>query len=584
MESLSLVENVSPKLVNWFTPLWLISAGVLVGMGFLFLLWIVCTLLAGVPVIGRLADDKVRRRNAIGVLAGIFFVGFVALLFTVGREWLGEDRSFGTIVAWILAAAIGALLTAIAAVVLVNRRTVVEVPEAVHEGALFPIFVVCLCLSAVGLLGFVLVRQPGTMLASLARLPHTGVQAPQLHVLPGPEAEAGNFADPPELPIDVDFRSREVRRLTFSSDQAVAISTRPQTDPNARARFEVLAGQPFRWTRAEQADDPFPQEQVAKLYVLNFGSAPANLTITVETQPAFPQIICLPIVAVGVILIFLFYIVQRAAMPKAAAVALATVKSELNQPLFLLLMAIGVVLLVASVWIPYHTFGEDVKVLKDSGMKLIMVLAMFSAVWAASTSIADEVEGRTALTVLSKPIERRSFIVGKFLGISWTTALMFLGLGLLFVVVTAYKPIYDSRESSADPPSWDVSFREVVSLAPGLFLAFMSTLVMTAISVAISTRLPLLPNFLICFAIYVLGHLTPLIVQSGLGKFEIVRFVGQLIATVFPNLEAFNTEAAIAAGRFVPLGYLGWASVYCGIYCVIAMLISLLLFEDRDLA
>lgn len=584
MDSLSFAENVTPKLVNWFTPLWLGCVGVLVGLAILVLLWIVCASLSGVPVIGRLADNPVRRRNAMGILGTAFFVGLVALLFTTGREWLGAEPSFGTIVSWLVIMGLAAWLAGMATVVLVNRRTVSEVPEAVREGVLFPIFVITLCLAVVGVLGVVLVKQPTEMLASLARLPHTGLQAPLSFTIPGPEAEDANLIDPPEIPIDVAFRSREVRRLTFDSDQSLLINTRPVRDPGMRSQIEVFPGQSYRWVRAEQSDNPFPDERVAKLYVMNFGSGPAQLTIRAETQPAYPQVTCLPVVAVSVVALFLFYIVQRALMPKASAVALATVKSEVNQPLFLVLLAIGIILLIAFIWIPYHTFGEDVKVLKDNGLKLIMVLAMFSSVWAASTSIAEEVEGRTALTVLSKPIERRSFILGKFLGISWTTTLLFLALGLLFLAVTSYKPIYDSRESSADIPSWELSYREVTSVVPGLLLAFMSTMVLTAISVAISTRLPLLPNFLICFSIYVLGNLTPLIVQSGLGRFEIVRFVGQLIATLVPNLDTFNTEAAIAAGRVVPLSYLGWAAIYSGIYCLIAMLLSLLLFEDRDVA
>ena len=119
---------------------------------------------------------------------------------------------------------------------------------------------------------------------------------------------------------------------------------------------------------------------------------------------------------------------------------------------------------------------------------------------------------------------------------------------------------------------------------PGLLLAYMETLVLAALSVAISTRLNLLANFTICLTIYLLGHLTPLVVQSNVTSFEIVRFFGQLIATIFPNLEHFNVQAAVAAGVDVPYEYLAWAFCYCLVYSVIAMLLALIMFEDRDLA
>ncbi len=118
---------------------------------------------------------------------------------------------------------------------------------------------------------------------------------------------------------------------------------------------------------------------------------------------------------------------------------------------------------------------------------------------------------------------------------------------------------------------------------PGLVLAFFEATVLVSLSVAISTRLPMLANFVICFSIYVLGHITPLLVQSSI-QFAPVVFIGQLIATILPVLDHFNIQAAVAAGRPVPLIYLMWSFIYCCVYSGIAMLLALILFEDRDLA
>jgi ABC-type transport system involved in multi-copper enzyme maturation permease subunit len=222
--------------------------------------------------------------------------------------------------------------------------------------------------------------------------------------------------------------------------------------------------------------------------------------------------------------------------------------------------------------------------LKDSGLTLIMILGIVQAVWAASTSISDEIEGRTALTVLSKPIGRRSFIFGKFLGIIWTVVLLFVVLGTVLLIVVAYKPIYDARESVTQDITWQLCHMEMIYTVPGLVLAFMETVVLAALSVAISTRLPLLANFVICFTIYLLGHLIPLIVQSSASQFEFVQFFGQLIGTILPVLDHFNIQAAVAAGVAVPYPYLGWTFIYCSIFSLIAMLLALILFEDRDLA
>ena len=231
-----------------------------------------------------------------------------------------------------------------------------------------------------------------------------------------------------------------------------------------------------------------------------------------------------------------------------------------------------------------HNRQEFISALKDSGLVVIMLLGILLAVWSASGSVADEIEGKTALTVLSKPVGRRSFILGKFLGIVWTLAVLFAVLGLMLLIVVAYKPIHEARETATQDLTWQLTHMEMVYTVPSLALAFMETVVLAAISVAISTRLPLLANFTICLAIYLLGHLTPLIVQSAMGQFVFVQFFGQLIATILPNLDHFRTEAAVAAGLPVPLVYVGTALLYCVVYSLIAMLLALALFEDRDLA
>jgi hypothetical protein len=121
-------------------------------------------------------------------------------------------------------------------------------------------------------------------------------------------------------------------------------------------------------------------------------------------------------------------------------------------------------------------------------------------------------------------------------------------------------------------------------VTPGLGLAFMETVVLAAVSVAISTRLPMLPNLVICTAVYVLGHLVPTLVVSAAGQFPLVKFAGRFLAAVLPGLEHFSMETSISTGQFVPVLYMAVAGVYCVLYAAAALILALLLFEERDLA
>ena len=279
----------------------------------------------------------------------------------------------------------------------------------------------------------------------------------------------------------------------------------------------------------------------------------------------------------------LFALLQWA-FPKIAAIAWTTGKEAILQPLFYILLFGGIALLLLSLYIPYFTFNEDTKVVEENGLTLVMLLSIILGLWTASVSLAEEIEGRTALTVLCKPISRRDFVVGKFLGILGPVAILFIVLGIFFLGSVLFKKSYDARETSEPEPNSQQCLEEVERVAPGLVLAFFETTVMVSISVAISTRLGMLPNLVICFSIYVLGHLVPMLAKSAIGQMAIVTFIADLLAAVLPVLDHFNIYGPISTGENVPMAYLGLAALYCLAYSSLAMLAALLMFEDRDLA
>ena len=271
---------------------------------------------------------------------------------------------------------------------------------------------------------------------------------------------------------------------------------------------------------------------------------------------------------------------------KSLTIAMATAKEAIRQPAFFVLAGIAGFWLIASIFIAYFTFGEDIKMYKDTGLTTISFACLLLALLTASSTVAEEIDGKTAITLLSKPINRRQFIVGKFLGIEIGVLAMFLFLGVLFSLGVAYKYNYDIRES-ATADAAGRQWNQVAQVLPGLALGFFEVTVLTAVSVAISTRLPMLVNLVVCISIFFLGHLTPILVAiTGAGQTnELVSFMAQLFSFGLPELEFFNAGPAISTGSVIPwLGYVLPAFGYCVLYSGAAILFAFLLFEDRDLA
>jgi ABC-type transport system involved in multi-copper enzyme maturation permease subunit len=460
----------------------------------------------------------------------------------------------------------------------VNRRAARAISAAVGEGILRPISYVAASLAALAVLAAPSMPVE-RMMASLQRLPSVQPIVIDVEV----PARESDFAVP------ASFVASELQRYTIKSDQDVAINT--EKGKGFVEPLLIVEGsetEPLEWTPSTSqfaTSDRAFEGPVTTLFITNESDAATDVALRFYTDVEMPQVRAVPIAAVSTVGLYLLYLAIRFLAPRTSVIAAATAKETIAQPLYTMLIGIGVVMLVAFVFIPYNTFGEDVKMLKTSGMTLIKVLAIIMALWTASTSVADEIEGRTALTVLSKPVGRRQFILGKFLGIIWPIVLMFVILGFVFLLTVSFKVVYDARESAKTTPEWTECYIEVVRIIPGLVLAFFEAVIMAAISVAVSTRLPMLPNLVICGSIYVLGHLAALIVKtSAADNIVFVRFVGKLLAMVLPVLDHFEIEGAIAGATSVPMAYLGWALVYTAVYSAAAILLALFFFEDRDLA
>jgi ABC-type transport system involved in multi-copper enzyme maturation permease subunit len=270
-------------------------------------------------------------------------------------------------------------------------------------------------------------------------------------------------------------------------------------------------------------------------------------------------------------------------LTRAGVIARATTKEAIRQPLFPLLMALALIVLVTNTFVPFFSFGEDYRMLIDCGLATILICGLLLAVWTSSTSIADEIEGKTAMTLLSKPINRRQFVLGKFVGIMVAVFWLILPLMLVFLFLVYYKVGYDSRESANPDPESSFKLSIMLNTIPGLILSFFEICVLTSVSVAISTRVPMVVNMVTCFAIFVVGHVTSVMVERGVLHLEVVQFTAKLLATALPNLELFKTEAA-STGTFVPPPYLGYAALYCAAFSIAAIFLAFILFEDRDLA
>jgi hypothetical protein len=316
-------------------------------------------------------------------------------------------------------------------------------------------------------------------------------------------------------------------------------------------------------------------------------------------------------------LLVLFFALLLLAWPKGGAVAIAAFREGYRQPMFWLLVAGALVLMFLSPVVPYFTFGEDHKMVEELGYDTIMLFGALFGILAASMSISEEIEGRTAITLMSKPVSRRQFLLGKFVGIYLAVLLMVTLLGWAFNWSLVFTHWYQRVDPVPVPlplkemalarsmPQEAANFLHGIDLwnfdfgrtAPGLALGSCQAMVLLAIAVSLATRLPMVVNLVTCLTIYFLGHLTPVLLQiahrygadvAGLPVSQMLSFMAQLFDTLLPWLEGFGLGPAVVREAPLPLGpflvYVASVILYAGMYTLIPLLFGLVLFEDRDLA
>lgn len=281
------------------------------------------------------------------------------------------------------------------------------------------------------------------------------------------------------------------------------------------------------------------------------------------------------------------------------------------QPIYVLLLTVGAAILIIFGVLPFFTMGEDTIMYKAVGLDVILILVLIMTLFATSKSIYDEIEDRTMLTLMSKPVRRWEVLVGKYLGIILAALLAIAVLGVILILCT-YKRIptdYQLRSWTLDDRELkqisDLRLMHLAGLIPSLVLVWFEIAVLAAISVALSTRFSLVVNLPAVIMIYIAGNLTRFLFPLSADQSPALRLFARAVALVFPYLAHFDLRSltvyhdiALPNTQFFPRPgthpidvvylsqiwtYVGIAALYGIGYAAFALSAGMWLFKSREL-
>jgi len=249
------------------------------------------------------------------------------------------------------------------------------------------------------------------------------------------------------------------------------------------------------------------------------------------------------------------------------AIAFATVQDLVRRRVFVVLALFVVAMLMLSFPLRQLTIGQWYRLIVDVGLGGTELGATLAGILLGATVVSGDIDRRTILPILAKPINRATFVGGRFAGlvvvILALTASMTLGTALSLALArqTAFLPLI---QASA--------------------LIACSAILVSAIAVAFScVASPTLAG-LIGITIALAGHLTDNLAYFGAKAHSATeRWLLRGLSHGLPNLEMLNVKGAATRALVLPLGDIGVRVTYAAAYTIVVLALGIAAFGRRDL-
>lgn len=251
---------------------------------------------------------------------------------------------------------------------------------------------------------------------------------------------------------------------------------------------------------------------------------------------------------------------------KALAIALNTFReARRDRAQWILLLYAVVVIGGASVLTPL-AMGEGYRVTRDLGLAALSIIGLVLIILVGSGLVHKELDRRTVLTVLAKPVRRTEFLLGKYLGLMAMVTLIFVGMVLLLAAVLLV------MEHRIEP---------AVLCAAGFTYAEMA--VMTAVVVAFSAFVSPALAGIFTLAVAVMGHFAgDLLRFADTAGNPVLAWLSRGVYVVLPHLDSFNWRAEAAYGVLPDPAQAVRIAVYALLYAGSLLALGSGIFTQRE--
>jgi ABC-type transport system involved in multi-copper enzyme maturation permease subunit len=239
-----------------------------------------------------------------------------------------------------------------------------------------------------------------------------------------------------------------------------------------------------------------------------------------------------------------------------------------------ILYVVGIfALIMVAAWriLPEFAVSAQGKMMLDFGLAAASILGVVVAIFVGTNLINKEIDRKTILALVAKPLTRAEFIIGKHFGLS----------AVLAVMVAAMMAIYLGMLSLAKIP-----YQTTPLLTTGLFL-FLELMVLVAAALLFGSITSSLLATLMTVLVYLAGHGTQEMIKMTNGNnlmtgSEGIRKISDVLFMVVPDLSRLDLKNDAVYG-VLPSSQDLWVSAgYAFVYTAIFLVVTIGIFSRRQ--
>ena len=248
------------------------------------------------------------------------------------------------------------------------------------------------------------------------------------------------------------------------------------------------------------------------------------------------------------------------------AVAMNTYREAVRDKVLYVLVFFGAVTILGSKALGWISMGEDLKIVIDISLAAVSVFGALIAIFVGTNLVYKEIEKRTIYTIISRPMARYEFVVGKFIGL----ALLLATVTLIMSGTAALYAVYLGGSVTQ-------------TFFAAVLLIYVKLLLVTALSVLLSSLTTPILAAIIVFCFYVLGHATGILIELPTElKESPLALLMEFLYFLVPNLSNFDIGTEAANGVAVAPTYTLWAVAYGAAYTLMLLILAAIAFENKD--